>query len=70
MTALPVWTSTQFQNWKTDCTKHMAGHLPFEVQDVFRPEQETYCVDLCEQHRYTWERQGHGIFCTPPASGK
>jgi hypothetical protein len=63
-----VWTSTQFQNWKTDCTKHMGSHLPFELQDVYRPEYETFCVNLCEQHRYTWELQGHTIVCTPPVS--
>jgi hypothetical protein len=68
MMSIPLWTSTQFQNWKTDCGKHIASHQAFEVQDVYRPEQETFCVTLCEQHHYTWEWQKHNIVCTPPAS--
>jgi len=63
-----LWTSTQLQNWKTDCTKHIASHLAFEVQDVYRPEYEMFCADLCEQHHYTWARQRHSIVCTPPAA--
>lgn len=61
-----LWTSTQFQNWKTDCTKHIANRQPFAVQDVYRPEQEKFCVNLCELHHYKWERIKHGFVCLPP----
>ena len=60
------WTSTQFQDWKSDCTKHIANHLVFEVQDIYRPEYEKFCVDLCEQHHYTLVMQKHTAICTPP----
>ena len=37
MSNAPLWTSTQFHNWKTDCEKFVANHQAFEVQDVYTP---------------------------------
>ena len=65
MNATLLWTSPQFQNWKTDCTKCIASDLPFEVRDVYQPEQEQFCISLCGQHGYAWKRQNRSILCSP-----
>lgn len=64
----PLWTSTQFQNWKADCAKHITQRQPFEVQDVYRPEHETFCILVCEQNHYAWQRKKLSIFCAPTDS--
>lgn len=64
----PLWTSTQFQNWKADCTKHITQQQAFEVQDVYRPEHESFCILVCEQNHYVWQRKKQSIFCTPAES--
>ena len=52
MAATPLWTSTQFHNWKGDCAKCTAAHQAFEVRDVHNPEQEKFCFSHCQLHNY------------------
>ena len=68
MNSAAVWTSTQFQNWKTDCTKYMATQQSFEVRDVYRSGDEDYCVSHCQAHSYTCVMQKHTAVCSPPAA--
>jgi hypothetical protein len=62
------WTSTQFHNWKADCTKFVANHQAFEVRDVFNPEQEDFYVALCAGHGYTYAPASCSVICTPQVS--
>jgi hypothetical protein len=68
MSNIALWTSTQFQDWKADCVKYLATRQPFEVRDVYKPEHEMFCVDLCGQHQYTCVKQRHTAVCSPTAS--
>jgi len=70
MTAAPLWTSTQFHNWKSDCAKCAATHLAFEVIDVNNPEQETFCAELCELQHYTCSLAKCIATCSPAVSGE
>jgi hypothetical protein len=68
MSSTPLWTSTQFQNWKTDCTKAIANRQAIEVRNLVNPEQEAFCIDICELHQYTCVLEKRTAFCRPPAA--
>ena len=68
MNDIPLWTSTQFQNWKTDCTKYVGTHQRFQVQDVYKPEHEQFCANVCELHHYSSVLKNRIVFCTPDSS--
>jgi len=68
MNAAPLWTSTQFQNWKSDCAKCTATHKAFEVIDVNNSEQAAFCAGLCELHHYTYVLAKCVAHCTPAVS--
>jgi hypothetical protein len=68
MSSLPLWTSTQFHNWKTDFATCAASHQAFEVRDVNNPEQETFCLDHCELQHYMCVVERCTASCNPVVS--
>jgi hypothetical protein len=68
MSSIPLWTSTQFHNWKTVCAKCTASHQAFEVIDVNNPEQEAFCAELCGRHHYTCVIEKCVATCSPAIS--
>ena len=70
MNSPSLWTSTQFQNWKTDCAKCTSTHAPFAVIDVNNPEQEAFCFELCELQHYTCVVEKCIATCSPAVADK
>jgi hypothetical protein len=68
MSSLPLWTSTQFHNWKIDCATCTASHRAFEVRDVNNPGQETFCLNHCELQHYTCVLEKCTANCSPEVS--
>jgi hypothetical protein len=60
------WTSTQFHNWKSDCSKFVAGNKDFEVRDIFTADQESFYVGLCDRSGYTFTRTRQSVMCISP----
>ena len=68
MISAPLWTSTQFHDWKRDFAKFTASHQTFEVRAIHNFEQETFCIEHCELQHYTCVVEKLIASCRPAAS--
>jgi hypothetical protein len=66
MSSIPLWTSTQFHNWKMDFARFTASHQAFEVRAIHNAEQETFCQNHCELQNYACVIENLIASCSPP----